>query len=341
MQFWRHGVVGLALLTAVLFGSGCTTSVVLLHLHDKLTEGDPLPCARLNSVERALQARCGPPEPSGLTTRDVLAEGMAECSLTMAARDPQFWPVLPELLAHGAVPERCTRPPLVALAQAEHVCPRLALATPRELEVIRWLARADARSVHHDVVRVLSCPQARAAGIDKLLDEWQAAGQLPVRQLQFNPLSALHPSHLGSALAARLEAQGHDTRSAIGVYDGRLPSGFELALQTGDHAGLDWWLTRAPGLANRVPPSHGANLPWRPLARMLSPSFVADAAQQRGTVEFLLARGADPWLHLPQDPRRSIVGLAREMNSPLLPLLNPPRRPEAALAQGLALVREN
>ena len=70
---------------------------------------------RLNSVERALQSRCGKFEEGSLVTKDVLASGLNVCPLTLAARDPQFWPVLPELLARGALPERCEQAPLQAL----------------------------------------------------------------------------------------------------------------------------------------------------------------------------------------------------------------------------------
>ena len=115
----------LTLLLGTLASSGCTTSMVLLHLHDRLTEGDPLPCVRLNSVERALQSRCGPFVPGSLAATDVLAQGPAQCALTLAARDAQFWPMLPELLARGAVPERCGLAPLVAMAQSESACAQL------------------------------------------------------------------------------------------------------------------------------------------------------------------------------------------------------------------------
>ena len=43
--------------------AGCAAAAVLRHALDKATEGDPAPCRRLNSVERALSPRCGPMRP--------------------------------------------------------------------------------------------------------------------------------------------------------------------------------------------------------------------------------------------------------------------------------------
>jgi hypothetical protein len=324
MSRLQRVLAGLALLTAGLLSSGCTTTIVLMHLHAKLTEGDPLPCMQLNTVQRALQERCGKFEAGSLVTRDVLASGLTSCPLTVAARDPQFWPVLPELLARGASPESCEQSPLRALAQAQP-CPPFERASAEQIAALRWLAQADARAVSHDVMRVLSCPGARTAGLSSVLDGWLADGLLPAGQIAFSPLGALHPGHLRSRLAQQLEAQGHVARAALSAYDGRLPAGFDLALQTADLAALDWWLARAPELVNQVPPSAGGQLPWRPLARVLTPSYLPDAARQRQVVEYLLARGADPWLRLPHEPMRTVVSLARELKSPVLALLDPQR----------------
>jgi hypothetical protein len=333
MRFVRKLAAGLALLTGALLSSGCTTALVLAHLHTKLTEDQPTPCMRLNSVERSLQARCGSFEVGSLVTKDVLASGLNVCPLTLAARDPQFWPVLPELLAKGAVPERCEQAPLRALAQS-HPCPPFEQASLAQLQALRRLATADPRAVQHDVMRALSCPSARATGLVTVLDDWLAGGLLPAGQVSFSPLGALHPGHLGSPLARQLEAQGHSARAALAAYDGRLPSGFDAALRSADAAALDWWLARVPELVNRVPPTAGGQLPWLPLARVLSPHYLHDATLQRWTVEYLLARGADPWSRLPHEPQRNVVSLARELNSPLLTLLDPPIQPEPqALAQ--------
>ena len=335
MGLLQRVAAGLALLIAALLGSGCTTTLVLMHLHDKLTEGQPTPCARLNSVERALQARCGPFEAGSLVTKDVLAPGLATCPLTLAARDPRFWPVLPELLDKGARPERCEPAPMVALAQA-HPCPPFETAPAKQIDALRWLAQADARAVQHDVMRALSCPNARAAGLETVLDRWLADGLLQPNQTSFSPLGALHPSHLGSRLAQQLEARGHTARAALSAYDGRLPSGFDAALRGADPVALDWWLARAPELVNRVPPSSGGQLPWLPLARVLAPNYLPDADRRRWVVEYLLAHGADPWRRLPHEPQRTVVSLARELNSPLLPLLDPPILAPRPLAQAVA-----
>jgi hypothetical protein len=192
-----------AMLAFALLGGGCTTTIVVMHLYDKWTEGDPTPCRKLNTVDRALQARCGPYQPGSLDARDVAAPGLPVCPLTLAAREPQFWPVLPDLIALGSVPESCNESPLAALA-AQHACPDFAAATPASLAALHWLAEADAHAVHHDVVRMLSCPSARAVGFDRVLDQWVAQGALAPGTLAFSPLSALHPSELDSPLAQAL-----------------------------------------------------------------------------------------------------------------------------------------
>jgi hypothetical protein len=42
----------LALAAGTLLTSGCTTTLVMMHVYDKLTDGDPTSCWKLNSVER-------------------------------------------------------------------------------------------------------------------------------------------------------------------------------------------------------------------------------------------------------------------------------------------------
>ena len=211
----------------------------------------------------------------------------------------------------------------MALAQAD-ACPDFGRASPAALESLKWLAVADANAIQHDVVRVLSCPRARAAGLDKVLDQWAAQGQLQRGQLAFGPLGALHPSHLDSPLARTLEAQGHTAAASLGSYGGKLTPGFEEALQNGDFAALDWWLARLPELANRVPPTRGNQLPWVPLARVLTPSFIPDAALQRETVLYLLAHGANPRRALPHDPNQTVTSFARQLKSPLVATLEAP-----------------
>jgi hypothetical protein len=309
--------------------AGCAATAMLSYALDKATEGDPTPCRRLNTVERALEPRCGDYVPGSLLTKDVNASGLPRCPLALAARDPRHWPMLPELLAKGAQPEACDQPPLVALAQAAD-CPDFGAATAPSLDALRWLAEADARAIHHDVVRMLSCPAARRVGLHTVLDDWLAHGQLPSRGLPFSPLSALHPSHLDSHFARALEASGHTARAGLGAYAGELPAGFDVALREGDRGALDWWLDRVPELANRVPARQSNQLPWLPLARILTPTYLAHPQQQPELVAYLISRGADPWRSLPHDPTQSVVGYARQMKSPSLALLDQPLRATAA-----------
>ncbi len=305
-----------ALAAGSLLLGGCTTSLVVAHLYEKLTEGDPASCFRLNSVDRAFQTRCGPYRPGSLNAEDVRASGLPLCPLTLAAREPARWAMLPELIAKGASPEACTSAPWVALAQA-NPCPDFAAASAPEREALRWLAEADARAIHHDVVRALSCPNARAAGLDTVLDGWLAQDQLRADTLPFGVLGALHPSHLRAPLAKALEARGHTAQAALGAYHGRLPGGFEEALRTADFDALDWWVQRVPALVDRVPAAQANQLPWVPLARVITPAFVADATRQRELVDYLLAHGAQPWRGLPHDPQLTPATLAMKLHSPL------------------------
>jgi len=342
-------LTALALAASALLGSGCTTTIVLMHVYDKITEGDPTPCSKLNSVQRALETRCGTFVAGSITAKDIAAPGLPVCPLALAARNPKLWPVLPELEARGAMPERCTTAPLVELARA-NPCPDFAAASAESLAALRWLAEADARAVQHDTVRMLSCPNAVAVGLDRVLDAWLAQGALKPGVLAFSPLGALHPSRLASPLALKLEAQGHTAAAAFGAYEGLLPQGFEEALRLGDLSAVGWWLDRQPALANRVPAARGNQLDWLPLARVLAPAFIAEEARRQAVVELLLARGADPWRALPYDRSLTVVGLARQMHSPIAETLAraaaiaPPRssfadagtRPAAAAAAAAA-----
>jgi hypothetical protein len=327
---------GLALLGLLALG-GCTTTSLVLgvagiatdtsvtwevvkHVHAKMTEGDPRPCAQLTSVDRALNPRCGEFVPGSLRTADLRSASLGECPLTVAARDVRLWPVLPELLAKGARAEACAQAPLVALAQAND-CPDLSFASPDVKRAIAQMAHADRRAVHHDVVRWLSCPQSRAAGLDATLDAWLASGALAPGALGFSPLGALHPGHIGSPFAQALEAAGHRAADALGGYVGERSTGFEEALRTSDWAALDWWLARQPQLVNRVPPRRGDQLAWLPLARVLVPSFLAFPDSRADMVGFLLARGADPAQRLPADPGQTVASLAIKLKSPLAGVL--------------------
>ena len=303
--------------------AGCAAKAVLMHALEKATEGDPTPCHRLNTVERALSPRCGDYEPGSLLTKDVTASGLPRCPLSLAARDPQFWPMLPELLDKGASFEECEQTPMVALAQAQ-ACPDFPRASAEELRALRALALKDSRAVHHDVVRLLSCPAAREAGMDGILEVWLANGKLPAQGLPFGVLGALHPSHLGSPFTHALQVRGHTARSGLGAYVGQLPSGFDLALREANRAALDWWFDHVPELANRVPPRQSTELSWVPLARVLTPGYLTQPERQADLVSYLMSRGADPWRPLPHDASQNVVTYARRLKSPLLSLLDPP-----------------
>jgi len=290
---------------------------IVKHVHGKLTEGDPTPCIALDSVERALSPRCGEFVSGSLRKSNLVTSPFAACALATAARDTRLWPALPELMEQGARLQTCMQSPIVALAQAND-CPDL-MAVPAEVRgALTKLAQSDPRAVHHDVVRWLSCPNSRVAGLDSVLNSWLASGALNPGALSFSPLAALHPSALGSPLSTAFEARGHTVATAFGGYLGQRPSGFEEALRTSNWAALEWWLDRRPQLANRVP---GPQLDWLPLARVLAPGFLAYPDSRADMVGFLLARGADPRTRLPTEPSQSVITLARAMHSPLVDAL--------------------
>jgi hypothetical protein len=317
--------------------SGCTTTSLIIsaagvatdtsipwaiakHVHQKITEGDPVPCIQLNSVQRALAERCGSFVPGSIKAADVEFAGFGVCPLSMAAREPQFWPVMTELLQKGARLQNCQQSPLVDLAQT-HACPEVQNATPASLRTLTHLAQVDGRAVHHDVLRLLSCPNSRNVGLDRLIDRWMAQGQLPVGGLSFSPLSALHPDHLNSPLAMALQAQGHSVQAALTTQDGKLPAGFEAALRASHWQALDWWLARRPDLAQSVPPAKGTQLPWLPLARVLVPQFLDQPDTQADMLNFLIARGASPLQLLPADNGKTVLAYAAQLKSPMTSLL--------------------
>ena len=301
-----------AVMLACLLSGGCTEILIIKYAYSQITKDDPLSCSDLNSVQRAFNPRCGAYRPGSLLAKDVAAPGLEQCPLSLAAREPRFWPLLPELLAKGAQPEACVVAPMVALARSEP-CPDFSHASPAELTSLRWLADADSRAIDRDVTHMLSCPSAVAVGLDSVLTNWQAAGLLPARGLWFNPLAALHPGYLHSPFARGLEEAGHSAATGAGNGNG----GFEEALRLGDLAALDWWLARAPELANQVPPADAHHSAWVPLARVAGPRFSPDAATQERVVDYLLTHGADPMRHLPHDPGQTALGYAIAVKSPV------------------------
>ena len=304
-------------------GMATDTSVtweVVKHIHGQLTADDAAPCIQLNGVQRALNARCEY-TPGNIRSADIARSGLQECPLAVATRDPRLWRALPELLDRGARVEACPGSPLLALAAAD-ACPDFGAASPEVREAIRSLAEDDPRAVRHDVFRMLSCPRARAVGLDRVLMTWLDRGDLQPGRISFSPLGAADPELLLSRFGRELETAGHKPEAALDGYEGVLPSGYELALRSSHWAAIDWWLYRLPQLANLAPPSRGG-LPWVPLQRVLVSGFLQHPETQRDMVVLLMARGASPAQALPSDPRRTVASFAAQLKSPMLSLLEP------------------
>ena len=100
--------------------------------------------------------------------------------------------------------------------------------------------------------------------------------------------------------------------------------GFEQALRTSHWAALEWWFYELPQLANRAPPSRGAQMTWVPLQRVLLPGYLVNPDTQADTVRFLMAHGADPRIKLPFDQGRNVIGFAAAIKSPMVALLDAP-----------------
>ena len=177
------------------------------HVHAQLTEDDPTPCAMLNSVQRALNGRCEF-VPGSIRTADIAKSGLQACPLTAATQDARLWRALPELIEKGASYERCARSPLQDLAEID-ACPNFQAASPEILKAIVYLADNDPRSVRHDVFRMLSCRNARIAGLDQVLVGWLDRGKLQPGTLSFSPLEALDPDVLVTRFGRELEVAGH------------------------------------------------------------------------------------------------------------------------------------
>ena len=304
-------------------GMATDTSVtweVVKHIHGQLTADDATPCVQLNGVQRALNARCEY-TPGNIRSADIARSGLQECPLAVATRDPRLWRALPELLDRGARVEACPGSPLLALAAAD-ACPDFGAASPEVRDAIRSLAEDDPRAVRHDVFRMLSCPRARAVGLDRVLMTWLDRGDLQPGRISFSPLGAADPELLMSRFGRELETAGHKPETGLDGYDGVLPSGYELALRNSHWPAIDWWLYRLPQLANLAPPQRGG-LPWVPLQRVLVSGFLQHPETQRDMLVFLMARGASPKQPLPSDPRRTVATFAAQLKSPMLSVLEP------------------
>jgi len=330
---------GLILTAAGIATDTSMTWEMVKHVHAQLTEDDPTPCALLNSVQRALNGRCEYVAGS-IRAADIAKSGLQSCPLTAATRDARLWRALPELIEKGAGYERCARSPLQDLAEID-ACPNFQAASPEILKAMVYLADNDPRSVRHDVFRMLSCRNARAVGLDQVLVGWLDGGKLQPGTLSFSPLEAHDPDVLVTRFGRELEVAGHLPSAALDHYDGSLPMGFEEALRTSHWAALEWWFYELPQLANRAPPSRGAQMTWVPLQRVLLPGYLANPETQADTVRFLLAHGADPRTKLPFDSGRNVISFAAAIKSPMIALLDAPAAsvapvPATTLAQTAA-----
>lgn len=313
---------GLILTAAGIATDTSMTWEMVKHVHAQLTEDDPTPCAMLNSVQRALNGRCEF-RPGSIRAADIAKSGLQACPLSAATRDARLWRALPELIEKGAGYERCARSPLQDLAEID-ACPNFQAATAEIRTAIVYLADNDPRSVRHDVFRMLSCRNARAAGLDQVLVGWLDRGKLQPGTLSFSPLEALDPDVLVTRFGRELEVAGHLPSAALDHYDGSLPSGFEEALRTSHWAALEWWFYELPQLANRAPPSRGAQMAWVPLQRVLLPGYLVNPDTQADTVRFLMAHGADPRIKLPFDQGKNVITFAAALRSPMVAVLDAP-----------------
>ena len=313
---------GLILTAAGIATDTSMTWEMVKHVHAQLTEDDPTPCVLLNSVQRALNGRCEF-VPGSIRSADIAKSGLQSCPLAAATRDARLWRALPELIEKGASYERCPRSPLQDLAEID-ACPTFQAASPEILKAMVHLADNDPRSVRHDVFRMLSCRNARVVGLDQVLVGWLDRGKLQPGTLSFSPLEALDPDVLVTRFGRELEVAGHLPSAALDHYDGSLPMGFEEALRTSHWAALEWWLYELPQLANRAPPSRGAQMAWVPLQRVLLPGYLVNPETQADTVRFLLAHGADPRSKLPFDQGKNVIAFAASIKSPMLAVLDAP-----------------
>jgi hypothetical protein len=304
--------VGAILLATQL--TGCITTAVILYSK----YGDKIPplCSSLPSVERALTERCGGYKVGALDAKDVNVRVLSACPLTNFAGDPTLWHGLPELLAKGATPERCTKPPLLAMAE-KSPCPAFTQMSASTRDAVRWLAVADAASLSGPVVHMLTCPEAVSAGLSSVVTQWAKQGQFDPSNARFSVLSSIHPSSLSQPWVRDLLAVGHDPLRAVEMDS----SGFERALAHGDVATLDWWTQKAPSLIHRAPSKGRGFVPWLPLARTMSPGFATDDATRLRTAHYLMARGASINVSLPHERGQSVGDYARSAQPHMWPAL--------------------
>ena len=97
---------GLILTAAGIATDTSMTWDMVKHVHAKLTEDDPTPCALLNSVQRALNGRCEF-VPGSIRAADIAKPACRRARSPPATRDARLWRALPELIEKGASYERC------------------------------------------------------------------------------------------------------------------------------------------------------------------------------------------------------------------------------------------
>jgi hypothetical protein len=294
--------------------SGCITTAVILAT--KYADKLPPACSSLSSVERALTDRCGGYKTGELVAKDVNVRVLSACPLTNFAGNPALWHGLPELLAKGATPEQCAKPPLVAMAE-KAPCPAFTRMSASTLDAVRWLAVADAGSLSGPVVHMLTCPEAMSTGLSSVVVQWAGQGSLNADASRFSVLSSIHPASLSQPWVNSLLVAGHQALRAVEMDS----SGFEEALAKGDLATLDWWTQKVPSLVHRAPRKGAGYVPWLPLARIMTPGFAADDAARLRTAQYLMERGASIQASLPHERGQSVGDYARSVQPQMWPAL--------------------
>jgi hypothetical protein len=304
-------------------------------------------CSDMHSVERGLSERCGEYVAGRFAAADVNRAAPEECPLTVATAEPRRWRMLPELVEKGARAERCTTGPMTALMQqpATRLDTALRNATKPQIEALAWIVNHDERAIQPAVVRWLSSPAARDAGLDNVLLAWADKGLLDPRKTGFEPLAWLHPSALSTPLSTAFLVRGQRAEAAMRSNPGAL----EEALRAGDLAALDWWFARVPGLANLVVDNRELRVNWRPLAYVATPGVIADPKLRQSLTRHLLSRGADPSATLPHQPGVTVLAQAQRMSPDLAPVMQASlttarqatlaaTRPSAAATEATAVV---